>query len=186
MDEYVFFDGRIVTADEAAISPVMSAALYGKGIFTTIAINNGELFLWEKHWRRLSDSADRVEIDLSEHSKETTKKAIEEILRRNELTQARVRLTFFDESSNNIWHREAKQKATLLITTGEKRQVNENFRLTISPYLINSLSPLAGIKSCNYLEKLMASNESKNRGFEEAVQVNERGETTSATMANAS
>jgi branched-subunit amino acid aminotransferase/4-amino-4-deoxychorismate lyase len=54
----------------------------------------------------------------------------------------------------------------------------------MSSYLVNSLSPLAGIKSCNYLEKILANDEARQRGFEECVQLNERGEVTSASMAN--
>jgi branched-subunit amino acid aminotransferase/4-amino-4-deoxychorismate lyase len=30
-----------------------NAFLYGKGVFTTVAIFGGKPFLWEKHWRRL-------------------------------------------------------------------------------------------------------------------------------------
>ena len=38
--------------------------LYGKGIFTTIAISQGKPLLWEKHWRRLMDNASKLAIDL--------------------------------------------------------------------------------------------------------------------------
>ena len=54
----------------------------------------------------------------------------------------------------------------------------------VGSYLINSTSPLAGIKSCNYLEKILALDEARNRGFDEAVCLNERGEIVSACMAN--
>jgi branched-subunit amino acid aminotransferase/4-amino-4-deoxychorismate lyase len=43
---------------------------------------------------------------------------------------------------------------------------------------------LAGVKSCNYLEKILAKEEARNRGFAEAIQLNERGEVSSACMAN--
>ncbi|MEP6788123.1 MAG: aminotransferase class IV, partial [Acidobacteriota bacterium] len=43
---------------------------------------------------------------------------------------------------------------------------------------------LAGVKSCNYLEKIIALDEAKARGFDEVIQVNERGFITSAVMAN--
>jgi branched-subunit amino acid aminotransferase/4-amino-4-deoxychorismate lyase len=56
--------------------------------------------------------------------------------------------------------------------------------LTVSPYRLNTLSPLAGLKSLNYLEHIMAWEEARARDFDEAVALNERGEIASATMAN--
>ncbi len=173
-----------MTASEAVISPVTSAALYGKGIFTTAAIYEGKPFLWEKHWRRFCSNSEKVGIDLSEHTETSIKKALDEIVTKNGLTNGRARITFSDESTSKTWPFEMTRKTSLLIMTGEMRAVNENFRLTISPYQINSLSPQAGIKSCNYLDKILALDEAKARGFDETVQVNERGEITSATMAN--
>jgi 4-amino-4-deoxychorismate lyase len=40
------------------------------------------------------------------------------------------------------------------------------------------------VKSCNYLEKIIAKDEAKQRGFDEAIQLNERGDVASACMAN--
>ncbi|MEO6589891.1 MAG: aminotransferase class IV, partial [Pyrinomonadaceae bacterium] len=54
----------------------------------------------------------------------------------------------------------------------------------ISPFLVNSTSPLAGVKSCDYLENIIALEEAEQRGFDEAVRLNERGEIVSACMAN--
>jgi branched-subunit amino acid aminotransferase/4-amino-4-deoxychorismate lyase len=96
----------------------------------------------------------------------------------------RARVTFFDESPTRVWHYEGVRKTSLLIVTGDSRAVSENYRLDLSPHLINSTSPLAGVKSCNYLEHLMAYSEAKGRGLDEAIRSNERGEAASACMAN--
>jgi 4-amino-4-deoxychorismate lyase len=56
--------------------------------------------------------------------------------------------------------------------------------LTVSPYRINSTSPIANTKSCNYLEKIIALEEAKNLGFDEAICLNEKDEISSAIMAN--
>jgi branched-subunit amino acid aminotransferase/4-amino-4-deoxychorismate lyase len=67
---------------------------------------------------------------------------------------------------------------------GTRRSAANPFKLTISPYPVNSLSPLAGVKSCNYLEQILVIDEAKGLGFDEGVRLNERGEIASATMAN--
>lgn len=68
--------------------------------------------------------------------------------------------------------------------TTDLREPPKNLRLAISPYRVNSASPLAGVKSCNYLEKVMALDGARRRGFDEAIQLKEHGHITSACMAN--
>ena len=161
-----------------------NASLYGKGIFTTIAICEGKTFLWQKHWRRLSANAETVDIDLSNHIESFVSNALAEVIRENRVVDGRARVTFFDESASAIWPGESIDSTTLSIITGGIRDIPDNFTLTVSPYPVNSRSPLTGVKSCNYLENLMAVEEAKTRGFHEAIRVNERSEVTSAAMAN--
>lgn len=158
--------------------------LYGKGVFTTIAICDGKPFLWEKHWLRLKENASRVDIDIDEYSEDFLIKSLADELSRNKITNGRARMTFFDETESGIWSETTGKKTNFSIITGALRPVSDNFRLAISPYPVNSRSPLAGIKSCNYLDKLTALDQAKERGFDEAIQLNERGEIVSATMAN--
>jgi branched-chain amino acid aminotransferase len=160
------------------------ALMYGRGVFTTVAIYNGIPFLWDKHWGRLSIHARSAGVSLADHGEASTRSALEELLAADHIVDGRARITFFDESPAQAWGGDSEQKTSLLITTGEFRRVPTNFRLTLSPYIVNSRSPLAGIKSCNYLENLLAYEKAAQGGFDEAVRLNDRGEITSACMAN--
>ncbi|MEO8072261.1 MAG: aminotransferase class IV [Acidobacteriota bacterium] len=166
------------------MSAISSAALYGKGIFTTLAIYESKPFLWEKHWERLTENAKKIGINLSGFSEESVKNSLLEIISKNKITNARARITFFDESASGVWNFEANKKTSLLITTGDLRKIPRNFRLTISPFRVNSTSPLVGVKSCNYLENILAFDDARAKGFDEAVRLNERGEIVSACLAN--
>lgn len=184
MHRFIYFHQQILPSSAANLSVISSAAFYGKGVFTTIAIKNKEPFLWEKHWRRLNDNAGKMGVDSSEFSKEKVKNALAELIEKNKAENARARITFFDESASGIWHFESNRKTSLLVTTADARKTPENLRLTVSPFLVNSTSPLAGIKSCNYLENLLSLEEANGRGFEEAIRLNERVEIVSASTAN--
>jgi branched-chain amino acid aminotransferase len=175
---------RTLERSHLHVPALASCALYGKGIFTTVALHGYEPFLWEGHWRRLTANAQTTGLDLSQFSEGTTYAAIHDLVSQNAAGNGRVRITFFDESPAALWPYEAERRTSMLITTAERNPVPENFKLTISRHLINSTSPLAGVKSCNYLEKIIAKEESKKRGFDEAIQMNERGEVSSACMAN--
>lgn len=158
--------------------------LYGKGVFTTIAVRNGScLFLWEKHWRRLTSNAASLDIDLSTFSEESVRNAVHDRINDERTIHGRVRISFTDESTSPIWSSDIIGRTALYVVVGDRR-LTEPLHLTISPHLVNSTSPLAGIKSCNYLEPLMSLQEATRRGFNEAIRLNERGEITSACMAN--
>ena len=184
MHEFVFFNQEILPVNDASVIAASSAGLYGNGIFTTIAVYDRKPFLWGKHWSRLKNNAKKTGIDLSEFNEESVKSAIFEIIGVNIAANARVRITFFDETPGGIWTYAGNQKTSLLIMTAENRKIPANFRLTVSPFKINSASPLTNVKSCNYLEKIIALDKAKKRGFNEALQINERGEIVSACMAN--
>lgn len=162
-----------------------ASGLYGKGIFTTIAICGGHPCLWEKHWSRLTSNAASLGIDLSHHTEQTVRDALVDSIAESEVFDGRARITFYDESPSRIWSNdEGEERTTLSIIVAERRSIPESFRLTLSSHRVNTTSPLVGIKSCNYLEHLLAYEEAEKRGFHEAIRVNERGEIASACMAN--
>ncbi|MBA3631809.1 MAG: aminotransferase class IV [Acidobacteria bacterium] len=184
MHKFVSFNQQIISAKDAFLSAISSTALYGKGIFTTLAIYRSKPFLWEKHWERLTENAKKLGIDFTGFSEKNVKNSLLEIISKNKIINARARITFFDESANNIWAFETNKKTSFLITTADFRPAVKNLRLTVSPFRINSTSLLANVKSCNYLENILALEGAKAKDYDEAVRLNERGEIVSACLAN--
>ena len=168
----------------AKIDSVKNASLYDKGIFTTIAVFEGTPFLWHKHWRRLASNALKLGIEISDFSEESVLNSLVNALKKSGLEHGRARITFFDESPNEIWGEGSDKKTGLSTVIAGPRKIPDDFKLAVSPHRLNTTSPLAGVKSCNYLEHLMAHDEASNRGFNEAIRLNERGEIASACMAN--
>lgn len=185
MNPRVSYNFRIFPAEKTFLTAVSSAALYGKGVFTSIAVYNSKPFLWEKHWRRLSENAARIGIELGEEfSEKIVRCTLTELILLNALKTGRARVTFFDEAASKIWNFESNNKTSLLITTAGFQETKDEFRLTLSPFSVNSKSPLAGVKSCSYLENLLALEDARRRGFDEAIRLNEKGEIASASLAN--
>lgn len=161
-----------------------ASALYGKGVFTTVAIHDGQPFLWAKHWSRLISHAAALDIDASALTQSEALALLLEAVADARLKNGRARVTLSDESLSRIWSSSDERKTGLSIIVAERRQIPDKFKITISPHRINTTSPLVGIKSCNYLEHLLAYEEATEREFHEAIRLNERGEVTSACMAN--
>ncbi len=184
MHEFVRLNHQILPVTKTFLSAISSATFYGKGVFTTIAIYDSKPFLWEKHWQRLTENAQKLGVDLLGFNKNSVKNSLLEIIEINNFTNGRARITFFDESPGKIWSFETAGKTSLLITTADFQTRQENLQLTFSPFPVNSKSPLVNVKSCNYLENILAFEEAKKRRFDEAVRLNEREEIVSACLAN--
>lgn len=188
MHSRIILNNRIVDATKARIGAVTSASLYGRGVFTTLAVYGGRPFHWSEHWERLAAHADRSGIDRDELDQETVGKLLERLLEANEVENGRARVTMLASTSSGTWQLEdhGAHSTTLLIMSGEthKAAFEEGLAVTLSPFRVNTNSPLTGIKSVNYLEHILAREEARKRDFDEAVRLNERGEIVSATMAN--
>ena len=184
MHEFVCFNHKVLRAEKSFLFATSQAALYGKGVFTTVAVFDSKPFLWEKHWRRLRAHAEKIAVDLSAFPEAEVQTSLLDLIDENNVIDGRARVTFFDETPSRIWRADAKGKTSLTIQTADFRRAPENFRLTVSPFPINSKSPLAAVKSCNYLENIFALEDAKRRVFDEAVRPNERGEIAAAAAAN--
>jgi branched-chain amino acid aminotransferase len=191
MHARVYLNEKIVLASDARVAAVSAAMLYGRGVFTTLAVYGGRPFQWPQHWQRLLDHSTRTGVDTGEFEEEQVSAALSELIAANKVSDGRARITLLSRSlDRSPWKTEDSSTkparlADLLIMTGEPHLPgSDSLALTVSPYRTNTHSPLAGLKSLNYLHHLLAHEEARARGFDEAVRLNERGEIVSATLAN--
>lgn len=189
MHSRIILNYELMDGAGARLPALTPAALYGRGVFTTLAIHGGHPFLWPEHWARLLLHADRAKVCLSALEEERALGALRSLIEANGVREGRARITLLSNASRDgFWSLNDKEEAAetlLLIMTGEAHAPPADaLSLTVSPYRINTHSPLVGVKSVNYLERLIALEEARARDFHEAVVMNERGEVVSATMAN--
>jgi branched-subunit amino acid aminotransferase/4-amino-4-deoxychorismate lyase len=177
----------MVEATKARLAAVSSATLYGRGVFTTLAVYDSKPFLWSKHWQRLSAHAAKLNIDHTGCTEKSVGEAVNKLIAVNQVKDGRARVTFLARSSGDFWKTKLPntRKTDLLIMTGEPHRVSANgMSLAVSPYRVSTFSPLTGIKSLNYLDHVLSKEEARSRDFDEAVVLNERGEIVSATTSN--
>jgi 4-amino-4-deoxychorismate lyase len=187
MHPVIYLNKSMVEATKARVAPVSSAMLYGRGVFTTVAIYNSQPFLWSKHWQRLTTHAQKLAVDYSGCTEKGVGDALRKLIAVNQVKDGRARVIMLARSGRDIWKTKTPgtKKTDLLIMTGDPQNVSANgLSLAVSPYRVNTFSPLSGIKSLNYLDHVLSWEEAQSRDFDEAVVLNERGEIVSATTAN--
>src|ERR1041385_8507001 len=187
MHPVIYLNKSMVEATKARAAPVSSAMLYGRGVFTTLAIYNSQPFLWSKHWQRLAAHAKKLGIDHTGCTEKNVGDALHKLIAVNQVREGRARVILLARSGRDIWKTKTPgaKKTDLLIMTGEQQKLAPTgMSLAVSPFRTNTSSPLTGIKSLNYLEHVLSWEEAQSRDFDEAVVLNERGEIVSATTAN--
>ena len=187
MHPVIYLNKTMVEATKARVAPVSSAMLYGRGVFTTLAIYNSQPFLWTKHWQRLAAHATKLDIDYAGCTEKNVGEALHKLISFNQVQEGRARVILLARSGRDIWKTKmpgAKKTDLLIMTDQPQKLPSTGMSLAVSPYRTNTFSPLAGIKSLNYLEHVLSWEEAQSRDFDEAVVLNERGEIVSATTAN--
>jgi branched-subunit amino acid aminotransferase/4-amino-4-deoxychorismate lyase len=183
----IYLNKTMVEATKARVAPVSSAMLYGRGVFTTLSINNGKPFLWREHWQRLETHAAKLDIDLTGCTEQSVGEGLTKLIAVNQVKSGRARVILLARHGRDFWKVKTAgaKKTDLLILTGEPhKSARDVLSIAVSPYRINTASPLVGIKSLNYLDQVLSWEEAQSRDFDEALVLNERGELASATTAN--
>jgi branched-subunit amino acid aminotransferase/4-amino-4-deoxychorismate lyase len=183
--KHVIVNRRLVEASRARL-PAAGAALHGRGVFTTLAVYGGRPFLWDEHWTRLVNHARRAGVACPFGEAETAR-SLGRLVEANGVERGRARVTVLARGARGLWTAPGVEgeDSDLVIMTGDaRRREEETLALTVSPFRTNTCSPLAGLKTVNYLEHILAWEEARARDFDEAVVLNERGEVASGSMSN--
>src|SRR5947207_3195695 len=89
---FAWVNGSIVDEAEASVSIRDTGLLHAAGVFTTMRAMNGRVFRLDAHLTRLRNSCEALFIPLQFSNADLTT-ATTDLLTRNNLTEARLRLT---------------------------------------------------------------------------------------------
>ena len=180
---------KLLDARRARLPALTGASVYGRGVFTVVAVRGGHPFLWAEHWARLATHAARAGVAYEGYTEASVGHELARLIVANEIETGLARVALMARAVNGMWRAQQQSKEEvetdlLIMTTSAPHVPEEGLALTLSPYRVNTHAPLAGIKSLSYLAPVLACEEARGRNFDEAVQLNERGEIAGATMAN--
>jgi len=164
----VCLNGDLLNADDAHISPFDRGFLLGEGVFETFRSYDGRVPTAAEHLERLGSGCRVLGLDAPEPNGLLS--AVRELLRENELPDARIRITVTAQ--------------TLLTSASPLEPWPETARAVVAPWPHNELSPLAGVKTTSRADTLLARNYARREGADEALFFNLAGNLCEATTAN--
>ncbi len=159
----VYLNGRFVSNDEARISVFDGGFLHGAGLFETMRAENGEVFRLASHLSRLRNSAARLLNSLDPEAL-PDEGVFRELLKRNQLGEARVRLTL---TSGSVREGEnAGDGPTICVTAAplvayQPGAYVQGVTVVVGQFRQCSGDPTAGHKTTAYLSRLIGLREAQ-------------------------
>jgi branched-chain amino acid aminotransferase len=190
--EFIWFDGKLVKWEEATV-PVMSHALhYGTSVFEGIRAyptkNNLYVFRLKEHMERLHRSASVYSLSVKYSAKELCDATID-LLKRNSIKESLyIRpLTFIGMHGIDLNITKDSPTHTVIITFPFAKYFSgEGLKVCVSSWRRNhdSSTPPMAKAAGNYLNSILAIQESKRNGYDESVLLDLEGNVSEASGEN--
>jgi branched-chain amino acid aminotransferase len=186
----VYVNGTITPADQAVVPVYDHGFVYGEGVYEVLRTYNLVPFLYDRHMRRLRQSAERLVLDVPFDDATLLQWIDQTIAAAGELTDAYVRVLLTRGVGDLNYDLQATPKPTTVIIAKPfeplpARVFDEGIRISLVEMLRNhpkSVNPI--IKANNLLNNVLAMQAANRAGAEEALMCNYRGELTECSQAN--
>ena len=186
----VYVNGKIAPADQAVVPVYDHGFVYGEGVYETLRTYNRVPFLYDRHMRRLRQSAERLMLDVPFDDATMLEWIDQTVVGAGQLDEAYVRILLTRGVGDLNYDPKSTPTPTVVIIVKPfeapaARVFNDGIRISLVDMLRNhpkSVNPI--IKSNNLLNNALAMQAAYRAGAEEALMCNYRGELTECSQAN--
>ena len=192
ISKYIWFDGKLLTHDKAKVPVTSHAIHYGTSIFEGIRAywNTGNLFIFrlDDHIKRFRNSGKYYNISLRFSDKEI-KKAIIDLCRKNKIKKSCYISPFYFVGKYGINLHVTKKAPThvAIFSFPFGDLVNKNgITACISVWrkFSDESTPTQAKMGGNYLNSILATQDAKKRGYDEAILLDKNGNVSEAPGEN--
>lgn len=188
MEQYVCINGALMRREEARISVFDHGVLYGNGLFETMRAYQGSIFRLKQHLHRLFQSLECLAYPLS-CSPASLEKDIYETLKANRTPDAAVRVTVTRGEGDPVPDPDTCGAPTVIIITRPYQPpapalYGRGFSATMVRMRQCPSLPAVAMKTCSFINLMIARKEAKASGCNEGIVVNTDGFITECTVSN--
>ena len=178
----IWFDGKIIPFKDATIHVMSHCVHYGSGVFEGIKCyntpNGPAIFRLKEHMDRLHKSAEAFSINIPFSIEELCQASID-IVKANDVKDCYLRpVAFYGFDTLGVHPKNCPVQASIATLNWgayvSKEALIKGARITISPWkkFETSSFPASTKASGQYLNSLLAVQDAKSRGFDEALLLN--------------
>jgi branched-chain amino acid aminotransferase len=182
MSCYYYHYPNFYETDQCTISPFDRGLNLADGIFETIRVVNYTPELWSHHMQRLIDGCHRLCIDFNDIALLT--EIVQTLIDKNHLETGVVKIIISRGISIRGLRIYKDMIPTIICTTSVLPIPPTEIRAIISDIRRNETSPLSRIKSLNYGDNIIAQYYATEKGYDDALLLNTKGEICCFTVGN--
>ncbi|QPJ65896.1 MAG: hypothetical protein G3M78_11025 [Candidatus Nitrohelix vancouverensis] len=185
---WVYLNGEYIRLKDAKISILDRGFLYGDGLFETLRAYGGRILKASRHLERLYRSASQIHLDIG-IDKESLQSTLEELLNRNQLSEAILRITVSRGVSEHgiqlnptaptlsIFARQANPLSTEKYEQGVGILISEG-----TAHRLPHVDP--AIKSCNFLPQILLQEKARKDEAFDLISTDPEGRICEGTTTN--
>jgi branched-chain amino acid aminotransferase len=182
MHRFLLHDDEIRDAGDRIVSPGQVGFVNGWGIFSTIRVQDGVLFAWERHWARMMRDAARMRVPFPEDPK-SLEQRLYRLIDANHAANSTLRVVVV-RNRGGMFEGPSERAFETIAFTAPLNDWGEAVKLGIVPQARHAASEFAGTKYISWSENLTRYERAHEQGFDEVVLLNERDEVAECTSAN--
>ncbi|MGB9604317.1 MAG: aminotransferase class IV [Bryobacteraceae bacterium] len=182
MHRYVLHNDEIREAGDKVFAAGQVGLLSGWGVFSTLRVHRGVLFAYERHWQRMRRDAAALHVPFPDDS-ESIRERLNRLIQANGAWEATLRIAVV-RNVGGSWQGPVERPFDLVALTSDLTDWGESARLTVQPQARHASCPLAGVKILSWAFNLTWLERAQQRGYDEVILLNERGEVSECTSAN--
>jgi branched-chain amino acid aminotransferase len=184
MHRFLLHNDEIRDTGEAILSPGQVGLMNGWGIFSTIRVQDGVMFAWERHWARMERDAARMRVPFPDNAT-WLEERLYRLIEKNKAANSTLRVLIV-RNRGGMWEgpSAADRAFDTIALTAPLNDWGESVKLGIVPHARHAASEFAGTKYLSWSENLTRYERAHEQGFDEVVLLNERGEIAECTSAN--
>lgn len=181
---YIYINGKVLSKEEAVISPYDHGFMYGLGAFETFRTYNGFPYLIDEHIARLYEALKELNIEAVINTDQVIE-MVQTLLHKNKLTDAYFRLNVSaGESDIGLQTNPYDNPAVILFTKPLPQSMTSEKELVILKTVRNTPEGKQRLKSHHYLNSILGKRELKDPAGQEGVFLTKEGFISEGTVSN--
>jgi branched-chain amino acid aminotransferase len=183
MHRFLLHNDRILDAHEKSLSAGQVGLLNGWGVFSTLRVADGVLFALERHWDRMQRDAAKMLVPFPRDPAQL-KSQLLRLVEANSAWNATLRVVVVRNGGGMFEGPDQDRDFDVLAFTKDLYPWDSSVRLAMKPHGRHAQNEFSGCKILSWSHNLTWYEEARQRGFDEVVLLNERGEVSECTSAN--
>ena len=183
MHRFVLHNNQILDAHEKSLSAGQVGLLNGWGVFSTLRVADGVPFAFERHWERMHRDAATMHVPFPQDPAELRAQLLR-LIEANSAWNATLRVMVVRNRGGLFEGPDLDRDFDVLGFTKDLSPWGSSVRLTVKPNARFAANEFSRCKILSWSQNLTWYEEAHQRGFDEAVLLNERGEVSECTSAN--